>query len=111
MMLFAVNHEEHRLLRRWDIAAIGLEVLLIALFLMGLITGGGLAGQQAAGLLLGGRYTALFWSLVVAAGLAIPLLVELLEARKGLKPTRVAPVLILCGGLALRWIIVSAGQV
>jgi len=111
MMLFAVNHDEHRLLRRWDLAAIGLEVILLALFIMGLVTGGGEAGQRAASLILGGRYTAPFWALVVVAGLAVPFLVEVLESRKGFKPTRVAPALILVGGLALRWIIVSAGQV
>lgn len=111
MMLFAVNHDEHRLLRRWDLAAIGLELVLLGLFVMGLITGGGQAGQAAAALILGGKYTALFWSLVIAVGLAVPFLVELLESWKGLKPTRVAPFLILCGGLALRWILVSAGQV
>jgi formate-dependent nitrite reductase membrane component NrfD len=111
MMLFAVNHDEHQLLRRWDLAAIGLEVLLIALFIMGLITGGGEPGQRAVALLLGGKFTAPFWALVITMGLAVPFLVEMLESRKGFKPTRVAPALILIGGLALRWIIVSAGQV
>jgi formate-dependent nitrite reductase membrane component NrfD len=58
----------------------------------------------------GGEYTAVFWALVVFAGLLVPLLVEAVEARKHLRPTRVAPVLVLCGGLALRWVLVSAGQ-
>jgi protein NrfD len=111
MMLFAVNHDEHRLLRRWDLAAIGLEVVLLALFIMGLVTGGGEPGQRAVALLMGGKFTAPFWALVITLGLAVPFLVELLESRKGFKSTRVAPALILIGGLALRWIIVSAGQV
>jgi len=111
MMLFAVNHDEHRLLRRWDLAAIGLEVVLLSLFILGLVTGGGEPGLRAVSLILGGKYTAPFWALVVAVGLAVPFLLELLESRKGARPTRVAPALILVGGLALRWIIVSAGQV
>lgn len=111
LMLFAIRHEEHRLLRRWDLIAIGTEAVLLALFLIGLVTGGGALGKSAAGHLLGGAYTAPFWALVVVAGLAVPFLVELLEERRGWKPTRVAPVLILVGGLALRWILVSAGQV
>ncbi len=32
-------------LRRWALAAIGLEVVLLGLFIMGLVTGGGEAGQ------------------------------------------------------------------
>lgn len=110
LMLFALRHEEHHLLRRWDLLAIGAELVLLALFLLGLVTGGTATGEAAAGLLLGGAYTAPFFALVVVAGLAVPFLVEALEARKGWKPTRVAPVLILVGGLALRWILVSAGQ-
>lgn len=110
LMLFALRHEEHSHLRRWDLMAIGAELVLIALFLLGLVTGGSAAGHVAAGHLLGGPYTASFWALVVVAGLAVPFLVELLEAWRGWKPTRVAPLLILVGGFALRWILVSAGQ-
>ncbi len=41
----------------------------------------------------------------------MPLSLEILEARLGLKATAVAPALVLLGGLALRWIMVAAGQV
>jgi formate-dependent nitrite reductase membrane component NrfD len=110
LMLFGIRHEEHRLLRRWDLAAIGLEVVLLTLFLLQLATAGGAQGQAAAAKVLGGAYTASFWSLVVMVGLVVPFTVELLEARRGWRPTRVAPALILIGGLALRWILVTAGQ-
>jgi hypothetical protein len=40
----------------------------------------------------------------------VPLLLETLEARLHLGATRVAPALVLAGGLALRWILVAAGQ-
>ncbi|HEY3352863.1 MAG TPA: NrfD/PsrC family molybdoenzyme membrane anchor subunit [Polyangia bacterium] len=110
LMLFPLSHDEHRLLRRWDLAAIGLEVALLLLYLFALATSAGAGGQQAAALFLGGRFTAPFWSLVVIAGLAVPLVLELVEARRGLKPTLVAPALVLAGGLALRVIVVLAGQ-
>jgi len=58
----------------------------------------------------GGQYTATFWSLVVIAGLLVPLLLESLEARRQLRHTAIAPVLLLVGGLSLRWILVLAGQ-
>lgn len=109
MLLFPVSPEERRFLVRWDLLAIGLEVVVLILFLVGLTTAGA-AGRQAAGLLLGGRFTAQFWSLVVIAGLAIPVLLETLEARLHYRVTAVAPLLVLGGGLALRWILVAAGQ-
>ncbi|MBT3218701.1 MAG: polysulfide reductase NrfD [Proteobacteria bacterium] len=110
MMLFPISEKEHHQLRRWDIAAISLELSLLALFLLGLATGGGEAGQQAIGLLVGGSYTAAFWALVVFAGLGVPLVLELVESRRHLRPTVMTPILILVGGIALRWILVSAGQ-
>ena len=109
MMLFPLSHKEHKLLRGWDLGAIVVELGLIGVFLLGLLTGGD-AGRQAAGLFLGGPYTALFWSLVIVAGLAVPLGLELVEGAKKLAATRLAPVLLLVGGLSLRWIIVVAGQ-
>jgi formate-dependent nitrite reductase membrane component NrfD len=59
---------------------------------------------------LGGPYTATFWSLVVIAGLLVPLLLETVEALRRLRPTVLASVLVLVGGLSLRWILVVAGQ-
>jgi formate-dependent nitrite reductase membrane component NrfD len=109
MMLFRVTDEERHRLARWDLAAIGVEVVLLALVIVGLSTGGADA-RAAAGLLLGGGFTAQFWALVVAAGLAVPALLELLEARLRLGASAVTPALVLVGGLALRWIFVAAGQ-
>jgi formate-dependent nitrite reductase membrane component NrfD len=109
MMLFRVTDGERHLLARWDLAAIGVELLLLALVIVGLATGGA-ASRSAAGLLLGGSFTAPFWVLVMTAGLAVPALLEILEFRLALKPSAVTPALVLVGGLALRWIFVAAGQ-
>jgi formate-dependent nitrite reductase membrane component NrfD len=48
--------------------------------------------------------------MVVTVGLRAPLTAEWLEHRRGAAPGRFAAVLVLVGGLALRWIIVDAGQ-
>jgi formate-dependent nitrite reductase membrane component NrfD len=104
-----VTAEERRFLARWDLVAIGLEALLLALFLVGLAAGDR-QSQGAAALLLGGRFTAQFWALVVVVGLAVPALLEGLEMRLHLRATWVAPALVLVGGLSLRWILVAAGQ-
>ena len=109
LLLFGLAAEERRDVARWDRVTIGVELALLALFLAGLGTSGA-AGREAAGLLLGGPYTAPFWSLVVLGGLAVPLLLETLEARLHLRFTVATPALILGGGLALRFILVAAGQ-
>jgi formate-dependent nitrite reductase membrane component NrfD len=110
MMLFPLNRDEHALLQRWDIGAILVELMILLLFFVTLLTNGGEPGREAAMLMLGGPYTAVFWGVVVIAGLIAPLILELLEI--GLHRPRVwiTPALILVAGMALRWIIVFAGQ-
>jgi formate-dependent nitrite reductase membrane component NrfD len=108
-MLFRVTDEERHFLVRWDVLAIGLELALIVLFLVGLASSDA-AGRQAAGLLLGGPWTAPFWTLVVIVGLLVPALLETLESKLHYRVTAMAPLLVLTGGFALRWIFVAAGQ-
>lgn len=110
IMLFPLSETEHHSVRNWDIAAIGAEVLLLGLFFLGLRTNSGEAGHQAIELFLGGPYTAAFWSLVVIAGLGIPLFLEAYEAKRSVRATIAAPLLLLIGGFMLRWIFVAAGQ-
>ena len=47
---------------------------------------------------------------MVIAGLALPLGLEALERRLHLEATAIYPLLVLLGGLSLRWIFVAAGQ-
>jgi formate-dependent nitrite reductase membrane component NrfD len=108
-MLLPVTEDERGFLGRADLHAMWLELALIAFFLVGLVTGGE-ASRAAAELVLGGPFTALFWSLVVVAGIAVPSAMEVLERRLHLPATAVAPALVLAGGFALRWILVAAGQ-
>jgi formate-dependent nitrite reductase membrane component NrfD len=110
LLLFRISEDERHFVTRWDKLAIGLEAAVLLLLLAGLASSGA-AGREAAGLLLGGPWTALFWSLVVIVGLVVPFLVETLESRLHLRATAVAPLLVLAGGFALRWIMVAAGQV
>ena len=99
-MLLPITPEEHRRVRRLDVIAIAVELGLLALYLT----------EPAAAVFRGGSYTALFWSFVVFGGLAVPLTIELIECRRRLHATLAAPLLILAGGFALRWILVAAGQ-
>jgi len=110
MMLFRLAHDEHATLRRWDIAAIAIEIVVLGMYFVELTANGGRQGRAAAALFFGGGYTAAFWALVVVAGLAVPFALELAEERKRLRPSLLAPALLLIGGLSLRWIFVLAGQ-
>jgi len=108
-MLLRISPEERTFLARADVHAMWLELALIFFFLVGLATSGE-AGRAGARLVLGGPFTATFWSLVVIAGLVIPSTLELLERRRHLPATAVAPALVLLGGFGLRWLLVAAGQ-
>lgn len=107
-LLLPVSESDRDTLRKWDLAAIGLEVVLLGLFFLDLIAAGA-RGRAAASLFFGGPYTAAFWSLVVIAGLAVPALLEVFEMRQRMHAA-IAPALVLIGGLSLRWIFVLAGQ-
>lgn len=109
LLLFRLKEEERRSLGGLDMGLLAAELVLIALWLIGLVTAGE-SGLQAGGLLLGGPWTAAFWTLVVGLGLLAPLFGEWLERRHGEAPGRAMAVLVLVGGLALRWILVYAGQ-
>ena len=109
LLLLRLDEAERKFLVRWDAVAIGAELVLIVLLLLGWATSGE-AGRLAARSFLGGPYTAVFWSLVVVVGLLVPLAMELLESRRHLPFVALVPVLILAGGLALRWILLAAGQ-
>jgi formate-dependent nitrite reductase membrane component NrfD len=109
LLLTKIEPEDRERLVRWDAYAIAAELVLILLMLGGWATSG-TSGRLAASLFFGGPYTAVFWSIVVLAGLVVPLVMDALEWRLHLKSAAIVPVLILCGGLALRWILLSAGQ-
>lgn len=109
-LLLSRHANEKHLLSRIDIMAVSVELFLIIHLFMGF-----LASTQvhisAARLFLGGPYTAGFWIFVVAIGLLLPALMELLELRGKILSTRIPALLVLFGGLLLRFIVVEAGQV
>lgn len=109
LYIFEPDHAARRKLAHLDLRLLGVEAAALALFLLGLATGGQ-AQQAAFHLLSGGPFTALFWVAVVFTGMAFPVLMDVLEARGRMQPTVAAPVLVLIGGLSLRAIILLAGQ-
>ncbi len=108
--LVARNHSEKVLFTRIDLALIGAELALVALFIINLASG---TEQQLLALesIMSGPYALVFWILFVGVGLLIPLLLELLEIR-GLarRVAIIAPVLVLLGGYVLRQVMIDIGQ-
>jgi formate-dependent nitrite reductase membrane component NrfD len=108
-IIAAKTHFEKHAFARIDIMLIGIELFLIVHVFMGF-----LASTQvqidAAGLFLGGEYTAGFWILVVFMGMVFPAILEIMELRNYKLPVIVPAVLVIAGGLAFRYIWTFAGQ-
>lgn len=68
------------------------------------------AGHTTLGLVWGGPFTAPFWVLIFGVGLIAPLLLEHLTLKGKVADTALPSFMVLIGGLALRVIIVYAGQ-
>lgn len=109
LALFPLDPRERAWLGAAHYKAMAAEIILLFLFVLGHATGGA-AGRAALAGLVRGPYALAFWGLVVACGLGLPLLVEAAEGRGRLRHSALAPALVLVGGLALRWVMVSAGQ-
>lgn len=107
--LIARDPEERENLARADILFLAVELLLLGLYLIGL-TSASQAHMEAVSLFLGGPYTAVFWIFVVALGIVVPLIVQPLAVMHRVQHTTLAPLLVIGGGLCLRFILVSAGQ-
>ena len=101
--------DERRLLAWLDNHFLLAELVMIALFLIGLSSGAA-AARDAAALVLGGPFTAVFWVGVVGLGIVLPLVIQSLAVTHRVAHTAVAPILVLLGGLALRFVFVYAGQ-
>jgi len=107
--MVARSREESVLFARADNLFLTVELAVIALFLIGMLSGPR-THVEAAGLVLNGRFSAVFWVFVVGLGIVLPLVVQSLAVRHRIAHTPVAPLLVLAGGLVLRFVIVHAGQ-
>jgi formate-dependent nitrite reductase membrane component NrfD len=109
VVLFAREKDERKMFSKIDIFLIGVEIFFIIHLFMGFLA----ATQvhiEAAKLFLGGPYTAVFWVFIMGFGLVIPATLEVLELKNFHIPAAIPAMLVLIGGLLLRFIIVDAGQ-
>ncbi len=94
---------------RADNSFLTIELALLGLFFIGQLSSSAVH-QQAATLLLTGSYAAVFWVFVVGMGIVLPLLLQFLELHNRIRHTLAPAVLVVFGGIALRFILVYAGQ-
>ena len=107
--LIARDPYERQLLARADNGFLGIELLVLVLFVVGLLTSTEVH-IQAAHLILSGPYAPAFLVLVVGLGIVIPLLIQSLAVSHRIPHTPAAPVMVIAGGFVLRLVIVYAGQ-
>jgi len=107
--MIARDPYERVLLAKADNGFLIFELFVFALFFIGLVSTSEVH-LRAAELLLSGAFAPTFWVFVIGLGIVIPLIVQLMAVNGTIAHTPVAPILVMGGGLALRFVIVSAGQ-
>jgi protein NrfD len=107
--MISKNKHESELLAKYDSAFLFTELFIIILFIVGLLSSTQVH-IDAAKLILNGNFASVFWVFVVGLGIIIPLIIQPLAAYHKIQHTPVAPLLVLLGGLILRFVIVYAGQ-
>ncbi len=110
IILMSKSHEERRIIGRLDLMYIVIELFFIVHMIMGFLAGSEVQ-IQAANLFLGGEFTVPFFVFVIALGLLLPALLEILELIGYKMPIIIPAVLVLLGGLIFRFIMVEAGQI
>ena len=107
--MIAKDVYERELLAKADNGFLTLELIVVGMFFIGLMTAS-YSQRQAADLLLSGSYAAVFWVFVIGIGMIIPLFIQLLAVNHKIKHTPVAPLMVIAGGVILRFVFVYAGQ-
>ena len=94
---------------RADVVLLAIELVLIAILLIGLVSSS-LSHLEASKLLFSGSYAMVFWGVVIVLGIVAPIVLQTLELSHRIPHTIVPAILVLVGGYALRWVLVNAGQ-
>ncbi len=107
--MIAKNKDESEMLAKADNGFLVAELFLITLFIIGLLSSTQVH-QDAAKIILSGAYAPVFWVFVVGLGIVIPLIIQYMAVNHRIKHTPIAPVMVIIGGLILRFVLVYAGQ-
>ncbi len=108
--LITSDKVERELLAKADNGFLVFELLVFALFFLGMISSTRVH-QEAAAMLLNGSLAPVFWVFVIGLGILVPLFIQLLAVNHKIRHTAAAPIMVIVGGLILRFVIVYGGQV
>jgi formate-dependent nitrite reductase membrane component NrfD len=103
------DEDERRMLAKADNGFLITEILIILLMIVGFLSSTQVQ-IEAVKLFLGGSLSAVFWVFVVGMGIIIPLIIQIAAVNNKIQHTPVAPVMVMLGGLLLRFVVVFAGQ-
>jgi len=92
-----------------DNSFLTVELFILILFIIGMLSSTAVH-QAAVSLILTGPWAAAFWVFVVGIGILIPLLLQFLQGMRFINQSMLPALLVLFGGLILRFIFVFAGQ-
>lgn len=110
IIILSKTKKEIHLFSKIDLALIVLELGLIIHMLMGMYAGSEVQ-LEAMQLLVGGEFTLPFFGFVIILGLIVPAILEIIELKGYKVPVIVPALLVLIGGLVLRFVMVEAGQI
>ncbi|OGU60369.1 MAG: polysulfide reductase, partial [Ignavibacteria bacterium GWF2_33_9] len=101
--------EEKDFFTKADNAFLGIELIVIFMYIVSFLNSG-FVYREAAFSLLSGAFAPTFWGLVIVIGIVVPLILQLLVVNHKLKHTFLVPLMVILGSLFLRFVIVYAGQ-
>ena len=101
-----------RTARAWIWAALVLQLASLALFILGLSSGGSAGIARPLAQLITGPYGLSFWLGAVVIGILVPLALQFGGIIRKAAPamTALVCVLILIGGFVVKYVIIAAGQ-
>ncbi len=97
--------EQHELLHSLDLVLMVAEILTLMIYVVLMYASSNVTSKAVARRWLSGKTAGLFWGGMIAGGLVIPFLFYLTG---GLASTVIAPVMVLLGGLLLRFLVIFA---
>jgi protein NrfD len=109
LIFFSNNEEEKKIFVKLSMLLIVIEGFLFTHMFMGFLASNQVQ-LEAAEMFLGGDYTIHFWIFDVIVGLIIPLVLELIWLRKQNFSLKIVALLLLFGGIMMRFTMVHAGQ-
>ncbi len=110
ILLLTKTAKERHLFSKIDLLLVFIELGLIVHLIMSMYAGSEVQ-LEAMQLLVGGEFTLMFFGFVVILGLIVPAVLEFTEIIGFKVPVAIPALLILIGGLVLRFVMVEAGQI